>query len=148
MTAGLWAGSTSLTADFATVIWRMQLLGFNTIRLPFSFQARPSSARFSAHIGALLRCFTFQDYCRRLCVLASGRAEQRLASLALDLRSFQHRAGLLHVRLHARQHSAVRNSVVPPGITVPAGIEPPSHGSPICSDSCILLAPSIGTLAL
>ena len=40
MTAGLWAGSTSLTADFATVIWRIQLLGFNTIRLPFSFQAR------------------------------------------------------------------------------------------------------------
>ena len=43
MTAGLWAGSTSLTADFATVIWRIQLLGFNTIRLPFSFQARPSA---------------------------------------------------------------------------------------------------------
>ena len=42
MTAGLWAGSTSLTADFATVIWRMQLLGFNTIRLPFSFQVLPS----------------------------------------------------------------------------------------------------------
>lgn len=40
MTAGLWAGSTSLTADFATVIWRIQLLGFNTIRLPFSFQVR------------------------------------------------------------------------------------------------------------
>ena len=40
MTAGLWAGSTSLTADFATVIWRIKLLGFNTIRLPFSFQVR------------------------------------------------------------------------------------------------------------
>ena len=54
MTAGLWAGSTSLTADFATVIWRIQLLGFNTIRLPFSFQAGPSRcpdcAHFCAHI--------------------------------------------------------------------------------------------------
>ncbi|KAK9838511.1 hypothetical protein WJX81_004175 [Elliptochloris bilobata] len=39
MVDGLWAGSTSLTKDFPTVVWRLQLLGFNTIRLPFSFQS-------------------------------------------------------------------------------------------------------------
>jgi hypothetical protein len=35
---GLWAGTNGLTADFATVVYRLQLLGFNAIRLPFSFK--------------------------------------------------------------------------------------------------------------
>lgn len=38
MVAGLWAGSSSLTQDFKTVVWRMRLLGFNAVRLPFSFK--------------------------------------------------------------------------------------------------------------
>ena len=38
MVAGLWAGSSSLTQDFKTVVWRMKLLGFNAVRLPFSFK--------------------------------------------------------------------------------------------------------------
>ncbi|KAK9839537.1 hypothetical protein WJX81_008252 [Elliptochloris bilobata] len=83
MTAGLWAGSTSLTADFATVIWRMQLLGFNTVRLPFSFQVLFNIAPVS-----------YTSACT-----------------------------------HAT-NNAVRNSVVPPGITVPGGIEPPLLRSP------------------
>ena len=37
MVDGLYAGDSSLTADFATVAYRIQLLGFNAIRLPFSF---------------------------------------------------------------------------------------------------------------
>lgn len=37
MVDGLW-GSDTMTADFATVVYRMQLLGFNAIRLPFSFK--------------------------------------------------------------------------------------------------------------
>ena len=39
MVAGLWAGSSSLTQDFKTVVWRFKLLGFNAVRLPFSFKA-------------------------------------------------------------------------------------------------------------
>lgn len=35
---GLWAGSTSLTLDFANIVLRMKGLGFNAIRLPFSFK--------------------------------------------------------------------------------------------------------------
>ncbi len=35
---GLWQGPTALTQDFGTVAYRIQLLGFNAIRLPFSFQ--------------------------------------------------------------------------------------------------------------
>lgn len=36
---GLWGNvSDSIVADFVNVVWRMQLLGFNTIRLPFSFR--------------------------------------------------------------------------------------------------------------
>ena len=31
------AGSESITQDFATVVYRQQLLGFNAVRLPFSF---------------------------------------------------------------------------------------------------------------
>lgn len=41
MVAGLWAGSSSLTQDFKTVVWRMKLLGFNAVRLPFSFKVWP-----------------------------------------------------------------------------------------------------------
>ena len=41
MMDGLWQGPTALTQDFGTVAYRIQLLGFNAIRLPFSFQARP-----------------------------------------------------------------------------------------------------------
>lgn len=36
---GLWGNvSDSIVADFVNVVWRMQLLGFNTVRLPFSFR--------------------------------------------------------------------------------------------------------------
>lgn len=38
MLDGLWAGSDQLTLDFATIVYRLQLLGFNAVRLPFSFQ--------------------------------------------------------------------------------------------------------------
>lgn len=37
MLDGLW-GQDSLSKDFATVVWRLKLLGFNAVRLPFSFQ--------------------------------------------------------------------------------------------------------------
>lgn len=35
---GLYIGSDTMTGDYATVLYRLQLLGFNAIRLPFSFQ--------------------------------------------------------------------------------------------------------------
>lgn len=36
---GLWGKvDDAIVADFVNVVWRMQLLGFNTIRLPFSFR--------------------------------------------------------------------------------------------------------------
>ena len=38
MVDGLWAGDSSLTKDYSTQIYRMQLLGFNAVRLPFSFK--------------------------------------------------------------------------------------------------------------
>jgi hypothetical protein len=37
MVDGLWGNSTPLVFDFATVVYRQQLLGFNAVRLPFSF---------------------------------------------------------------------------------------------------------------
>ncbi len=38
MVDGLWSGSGAIAGDFATVVYRMQLLGFNAVRLPFSFK--------------------------------------------------------------------------------------------------------------
>ncbi|KAF8057110.1 PRY3 [Scenedesmus sp. PABB004] len=38
MVDGLWAGQTSLTKDFSTQVYRQMLLGFNAVRLPFSFR--------------------------------------------------------------------------------------------------------------
>ncbi len=39
MVDGLWSSSSGpLASDFATVVYRMQLLGFNAVRLPFSFK--------------------------------------------------------------------------------------------------------------
>ena len=32
---GLWAGKTTQQGDFATVVYRAQLYGFNAIRIPF-----------------------------------------------------------------------------------------------------------------
>ena len=37
MVHGLWQGPFAVTQDWLTVAYRMQLLGFNTIRLPMSF---------------------------------------------------------------------------------------------------------------
>ena len=37
MVDGLWQTPDPLAFDFATIVYRMQLLGFNAIRLPFSF---------------------------------------------------------------------------------------------------------------
>jgi hypothetical protein len=34
---GLWAGESALTRDFEVVAWRVRLLGFNAVRVPFSF---------------------------------------------------------------------------------------------------------------
>ncbi|HSW86842.1 MAG TPA: cellulase family glycosylhydrolase [Rhabdochlamydiaceae bacterium] len=38
MVDGLWQTSNSIAWDFATVVYRMQLLGVNAVRLPFSFK--------------------------------------------------------------------------------------------------------------
>lgn len=38
MVDGLWIIPDSMTVDFATVVYRLKLLGFNSVRLPFSFE--------------------------------------------------------------------------------------------------------------
>lgn len=38
MLDGLWITPDSMTMDFATIVYRLQLLGFNSVRLPFSFK--------------------------------------------------------------------------------------------------------------
>jgi aryl-phospho-beta-D-glucosidase BglC (GH1 family) len=38
---GLWMGPTAMTLDFITILRRIKLLGFNTIRLPMSLKVCP-----------------------------------------------------------------------------------------------------------
>ena len=40
MINGLWQGPNAVTQDFLTVMYRIQALGFNAVRVPMSFQAR------------------------------------------------------------------------------------------------------------
>lgn len=43
---GLWQGPNAITQNFQAVVWRIKLMGFNTVRLPFSFQV---SLRHALH---------------------------------------------------------------------------------------------------
>ncbi len=45
MINGLWQGPNAVTQDFLTVMYRIQALGFNAVRVPMSFQARAPCAR-------------------------------------------------------------------------------------------------------
>ena len=38
MLDGIFEGDVTITGDYAAVLYRLQLLGFNAIRVPFSFQ--------------------------------------------------------------------------------------------------------------
>ena len=83
MVDGLWQGPNAITQNFQAIVWRIKLLGFNTVRLPFSFQARlcrnrPASsstlsqnnalsakARVSAReIQCGLSLYVYQSYCK------------------------------------------------------------------------------------
>ena len=46
MVHGLWQGPSASTQDFLTVMYRIQSLGFNAVRLPMSFQVGPCSIVF------------------------------------------------------------------------------------------------------
>ena len=48
MVDGLWSND-ALSGDFATVVWRQKLLGFNGVRLPFSFKDFEKSPRSFVH---------------------------------------------------------------------------------------------------
>ena len=48
MVDGLWQGPNAITQNFQAIVWRIKLLGFNTVRLPFSFQASPCQNRLPA----------------------------------------------------------------------------------------------------
>ncbi|BDA41280.1 probable major extracellular endoglucanase at C-terminar half [Coccomyxa sp. Obi] len=80
---GLWEGPNAITQNFDSIAWRIKLLGFNTIRLPFSFQ-----------------------------VLFNMAPQSYTAACS------------------ATTVDAVKQSVTPPGITTPAGLNPPLLTTP------------------
>ena len=47
MIRGLWIGNSAVTKDFLTVMYRIKALGFNAVRMPMSFKARPVGGRQS-----------------------------------------------------------------------------------------------------
>ena len=56
---GLWGQvSNGIVSDFATVAWRIKLMGFNTIRLPFSFQVLNTA---TPHDPTYKYCHLVQD---------------------------------------------------------------------------------------
>ncbi|KAK9864609.1 hypothetical protein WJX84_005551 [Apatococcus fuscideae] len=56
---GLWGGSDSLAQDWATVVYRIQLLGFNAIRIPFSFKDLQSSPKSFSQSCTQGKCNTY-----------------------------------------------------------------------------------------
>ena len=62
MLDGLWEGPDAITQNFQAVLWRIKLLGFNTVRVPFSFQvsfpSTPHCCRL--HRSPLPGCFLQQ----------------------------------------------------------------------------------------
>ena len=71
---GLFEGSSTLTGDFATVAYRLQLLGFNALRIPFSFQVllacsllRLLSQANMQHVQAMHSLHYFLRYSQPAC---------------------------------------------------------------------------------
>ncbi len=44
MIRGLWIGNSAVTKDFLTVMYRIKAMGFNAVRMPMSFKARPGAS--------------------------------------------------------------------------------------------------------
>ncbi|EIE25045.1 hypothetical protein COCSUDRAFT_46570 [Coccomyxa subellipsoidea C-169] len=83
MLDGLWQGPSAITQNFDSVAWRIKLMGFNTIRIPFSFQVL---------FNMVPRSYT------AACTPTTA--------------------------------DTVKQSVIPPGVTTPAGVNPPELMAP------------------
>ena len=109
MVAGLWAGSSSLTQDFKTIVWRMRLLGFNAVRLPFSFKVGGEErlkittclgqgvlgARSWHHKLPVSRCAGKKGLSTTVCVSQGGAGNRVLRSLS-DSSSLSMKLATLH----------------------------------------------------
>lgn len=111
MVGGLWAGSTSLTQDFATVVWRLKLLGFNAVRLPFSFQVGARALLCSSHVAL---CYEYGLYTGGLSAppqeVLSAAAPQ-LCGACLSLPGSQLPEQCAHI---AQIHAKVKGPVLRP----------------------------------
>lgn len=52
MVDGLWIGGSSMATDFNTIVYRLKLLGFNSVRLPFQFE----DLEISPALGKKVQC--------------------------------------------------------------------------------------------
>lgn len=126
--AGLWAGFSSLTQDFATVVWRMKLLGFNAVRLPFSFQVgrrifgacTPEERSLTLHFGV------FSVHFKSMRRLEGAPRAPRIASPCFPSQVlFLYGPAYLQTYCNAAGDSAVVQNVVQPGNSPPGG-QPPA----------------------
>lgn len=56
MVDGLWSGGSQMATDFNTIVYRIKLIGFNSIRLPFTYtdlNLKPTSKVISCNIESL-----------------------------------------------------------------------------------------------
>ena len=76
---GLWAGSNSLTQDFANIVLRIKALGFNAVRLPFSFKVSTSAK--STQDAVLMNSFPplarFAVYLTPVCTMQNLKSAMR-----------------------------------------------------------------------
>lgn len=120
---GLWQGPNAITQNFDTVAWRIKLMGFNTIRLPFSFQVSHVLTALSLlysdgpHESSLLAplCQTYNK--RGIAAFQLHFLRSLLACHALgpehSMESIQHPMGRSHYSLltvliatrHVRKHT-------------------------------------------
>ena len=136
MLDGLYIGTESLTGDYATVLYRIQLLGFNAIRVPFSFQASacsltqltclPAAALVFAATQALplTPCVVFctaAPRCRPAAGAAQPAAGSTLPAVPAVQVLFNSQPTDFTRACTTSPDSEIEGNVTPPGVTIPDG---------------------------
>lgn len=100
MVDGLWIGGSSVASDFFSIVYRIKLLGFNSVRLPFTFDdlnMKPLDKRIECRIDSIGRLInsTLPPWripeLRKRPVSFIGTLPRKACNEGLDNRSTKHR---------------------------------------------------------
>jgi hypothetical protein len=140
MIHGLWVGPNAVTQDFLTVMYRIQALGFNAVRLPMSFQARASPPAWrpcAAHVSVATHApgTGYCPVCRAGMVADRPGTPVTPHAPAFSVGEVGDCPQVLYsspptnfkVTCNPSPLASVAQTVVQPGDTVPAGASPPGQ---------------------